>query len=281
MSKKNIFSGVLAGILIIICLLAAFAFKKKGEKEQYDVVFFGDSIVASDYSGIWDIPTLVSEETGLTVLNAGFGGYTMSNRNIPAYPGDSGRLFCMIGLSDSVRIRDFSNQRMTTFNGQGATGYIPVVATHLYNTDWDSVKYILIEQGANDYLTGVPIDDGFDRYNEYTFGGALRKSIENIRVGVPNAQIILVTPIYMKPDGLLGDCNSKDFGGGLLKEYVAKELEIAAEYGIYVIDDFHEIDINKDNYEQYLPGGLHPNLEGNQLLAQNISRHLKELNENP
>ena len=281
MNKGKVLAGVLSALIIVACILVSFSFFEKKALEEYDIIFFGDSIVASDYSEWWDISTLISNETNYKVLNAGYGGYTMSNRSVSAYSGDPRRLFSMIGLSESVRITDFSMQVAASPEVNNVSWYFPTVSRHLNNVNWENVKYIFIEQAANDYLYGIPADDGEDKYNEFTFGGALRKSIENIREGVPNAHIILVTPIYMKPEGFSGDCNSKDFGGGYLRDYVNKEIEIANEYGLYVIDDFHEIDINSENYEQFIPGGLHPNLEGNQMIADNIVGHLKELYENP
>lgn len=283
MSRKKAILNILAiGITFVILVLSVWIITESRGHEDYDAVFFGDSIIASDHSDWWDISTIVGNELGIRTLNAGFGGYTMSNMDVTGLPGDYRDEYSMVGLSKSVRIHSFKSQIMASQKDAPLTiWYFPEVSQKLNDIKWNAVDYIFIEYGANDYLNGVPIEDTSDKYNEYTFAGALKTSIENIQKGVPDAQIILMTPIYMNPGALGGDCNKADYGGGILKDYVEKEKEIAEEYGLYLIDNFTEIDINKDNYEEYLPGGLHPNLEGNTLIADNICRHIKELNGNP
>lgn len=283
MKKKIKLIYILWAVIIVAVLVSVtfFIVMPKGNSE-YDMVFFGDSIIASNHNDFWDIPKKVSNSLEAATFNAGFGGYNMSNMDVTGMPGDYRDEYSMVGLSKSVRKHSFKTQVMASQETAPLTiWYFPEVSKKLNKINWAKVKYIFIEHGANDYLYGVPVDDNEDKYNEYTFGGALRQSIENIQKGAPNAQLILMTPIYMNPDGMKGDCNEIDYGGGLLKDYVEKEKEIAKEYGLYVIDNFTEIDINKDNYEEYLPGGLHPNLEGNTLIAENICRHMKELNGNP
>lgn len=283
MNREKVITYILSILVAMLIILpATYIVLKPTYGAEYDMIFCGDSIMASDHSDWWDIPTIVGNELKETTLNAGYGGYTMSNMDVTGMPGDYRDEYSMIGISRSIRNGNFKTQVMASQEGEPLTvWYFPEVSRKLNDVDWKKVKYIFIEHGANDYLFGVPVDDSTDKYNEYTFGGALRQSIENIQKGAPNAQIILMTPIYMNPEGMKGDCNEIDYGGGLLKDYVEKEKEIAKEYGLYVIDNFTEIDINKDNYEEYLPGGLHPNLEGNTLIAENICRHMKELNGNP
>ena len=103
-----------------------------------------------------------------------------------------------------------------------------------------------------------------------SFGGALRSSVENIRKALPDATIVLCTPTYTWTDYLDVDCTKADFGGGTLPEYVAKEKEIAAEYGLTCVDNFYGSGINRDNFKEYLYDGLHTLYEANLLIAENI-----------
>ena len=193
--------------------------------------------------------------------------------------GNSDNLYTMLGLSQAVKERDFSLQVIASQKENiNVIPYWHPTATDLNNVDWDSVKYVLIEHGANDYLNGVTIDNRSNKYDPYTFAGALRSSIENIQKGAPNAKIVLVTPIYMNPWGLMGDCFEADYGGGFLEDYVEKEMEVAKEYGLLCVDNFHDLPINKENYEDYIPGGLHGNDAGNELIVQNILKYLREEN---
>lgn len=271
---------LIAIILLIICLACSILMAThKGKREKFDVVFFGDSVIACDYSDI-SIPTIMNEKGEWKTLNAAFGGLSMSTiRDIKAN-GDTSDLFSMLELSYALRANDFSLQILGAQKGNpGAINGWYEVSENLNRTDWSHVKYILIEQCANDYLQGTPVDNPENMYDEKTFGGALRIVIENIKKGAPNAKIVVVTPTYMNPLGLKGDCKTADYGGGVLPDYVAKEHEIVEKYDCLIIDNFAEININSENYEQYLPGGLHGNLAGNTLIAENILKHLKEFDE--
>jgi len=279
MKNRRVVSVVAALVLAIALLTGAYALNSKNKNglDPYDVVFFGDSIVAGDRA-LWTLTYKLADH-GYTVLNGALGGMQLSYFSGKQYIGNSDNLFTMVGLSESVKERDFSLQYVAPYTSDVYEDNKNIVAANLSRVNWDNAKYILIEHGANDYLNGVALDNPNDKYDPYTYGGALRTSIENIRVGAPKAKIIIVTPIYMNPAGLPGDCFEVDYGGGFLADYVNKEKEIAEEYGIYVIDNFTEVPINKDNYDIYIPGGLHGSLEGNELIAANIAKHLKELDE--
>lgn len=266
-----------AAFMLVVALIVS---KKKNGEEEYDVVFFGDSVIACEYAP-WSVPEIMNTtDDTYSVLNAAFGGLTMSTiRDIKAN-GDTSDLFSMLALSKALKENDFSLQVLgAQQNNPGATEGWYEVSRSLSRTDWHKVKYILIEQCANDYLQGKPVDNPDNPYDENTFGGALRTVIKNVREGVPNAKIVIATPIYMNPLGLKGDCYTADYGGGILPDYVNKELEIATHFDCLVIDNFSELNINADNYEQYIPGGLHGNEIGNALIAENILRHLKEFDE--
>ena len=264
-------------IVVAIAIFAAVLLIKPTEEDSYDCVIFGDSIVAGEHNEFGLVPK-IEERTGLKILNAGFGGLTMSNFDDEHLMSNAAKSFTMARLSEAVLNKDFTLQILA---GQKENIYVMdyfySTAMELDRVNWDSVRYVIIEHGANDYLMGVPLDDADDPNNTETFGGALRFSVNNLLKALPNAKIIVMTPIYNNPDGLEGDSNTSDYGGGLLKDYVDKEKEIAEEFGIYVIDNFTNIDINADNYEDYIPGGLHPNTEGMYLIADEVKKFLDTL----
>ncbi len=273
---KTAFSFALIGIAF---LMAWLVLKNQNGQDKYDVVVFGDSMMAGDHS-FWSVPSVMKDTSDFNVLNGAFGGMNMSLVRIKEYNGDFSDAFTMIRLSEALKTKDFSLQVMASQkDNAGATAYAYDTAVALSNTDWECVKYIIVEHGINDYFNQKPVDNESDPYDIDTFGGALRSVIENITEGVPDARLILCTPIYACPYGLLGDTTT-DYGQGALTDYIAKEKEIASEYGIYVIDNFNETNINKDNYSEYLFGGLHGNFEGNEIIAENIVKHLKELDGN-
>lgn len=271
---------VVAGIVAALTLCFVLLFLNQKKTAKYDIVFFGDSIIACDHSDR-DLVTKFNNESEYSVLNGAFGGMTLSYIDKEHLAGNQDNLYTMIGLSQSVKERDFSLQVIASQRENlNVISYWYPTAVDLNKVDWDSIKYVLIEHGANDYLNGVSLDNKNDKYDPYTFAGALRTSIENVQKGAPNAKIVLVTPIYMNPWGLSGDCYEADYGGGLLEAYVEKEKEVGKEYGLMVIDNFHDLPINKENYEEYIPGGLHADDDGFELIIQNILKYLREDNEN-
>lgn len=273
--KNRIVATAVAMVLILICFVPVMISFAGKDKADYEIVCFGDSVMACVY-GDGTIPYYLGEITGRSTLNAAFGGLPMSDLREVTFAGDSSYLFSMVELSKALLNRDFSLQIIGT--KERVTEYNPEwygVADSLNRLNYDSIRYVIIEHGVNDYLMGKALDDPDDRYNELTFAGALRTSIENVQKALPDATIVLVTPAYMKLENMDGDCTETDFGGGTLPDYVDKEKEVAAEYGLTCVDNFNESGINKDNYREYLYDGLHSHQGGNILFAENIIRNVE------
>ncbi|MCR4678901.1 MAG: SGNH/GDSL hydrolase family protein [Lachnospiraceae bacterium] len=276
MKNKKVAAAV-AIVLILICFVPVLLVLRRPKKLQCEIVCFGDSIMAGYYDSA-TIPGYIEQYSGRKTLNAAFGGLTMSANFDNPKAGDASHLFSMVELSDALLKRDFSLQIMAT--KKDIIDYPQDwynVAESLSTLDWDSVKYVFIEQGVNDYLLGKPLDDANDKYNRSTFAGALRTSIENVQKALPDAKIILLTPIYHWVGGEEADCTERDLGGGTLLAYVDKDKEVAAEYGLICVDNFNGSGINRDNYKIYLYDGLHTLEEANALIAQNIIDNVEEL----
>ncbi len=276
MKNKKVAAAV-AIVLILICFVPVLLVFKRPKKVQYEIVCFGDSVMAGYYDRA-TIPSYIESYSGRTTLNAAFGGLTMSTIFDNPKAGDASHLFSMVELSDALLKRDFSLQMMATKKGiddypQEWYGVVESLST----LDWESVKYVFIEQGVNDYFLGKPTDDANDKYNRSTFAGALRTSIENVQKALPEAEIVILTPIYHWAGGADEDCTERDPGGGTLLAYIDKEKEVAAEYGLICVDNFHGSGINRDNYKQYLYDGLHTLEEANALIAQNIINNVEGL----
>lgn len=271
MNKEKIVAIISAAILLFLCLWLSFGNKKSG-KTEYDVVFFGDSVIAGDHYHD-SVPEYLSQFTGLSVLNAAFGGTKMSLGNPHDSYVDYSMFFSGASLSYMVRSGDFSallsacdenDERMCE------------TAQKIVNTNWDAVDFIFLEECINDYTCGVVIENSDDFFDSSTFAGALRTAIVNLQKKLPNAKIIIVSPIYCAISGYDGDCLSHDFGGGVLTDFIAKEKEIAEEYGLLFINNFDEVPINASNYNEYLGDGLHENAEGAQMIARNIAKYVVE-----
>ena len=273
--KNRIVATVIAIVLILICFVPVLLHFTREKGTDYEIVCFGDSVVAGYYG--WEtIPSYIEQYTGRRTLNAAFGGLSASIPYEDSKAGETTFLFSMVKLSEALLNRDFTLQIMG--NKRNITEFPEEwydIAKELDSLNYDSVKYVIIEHGVNDYLLGKQIEDPADPYNVYTFAGGLRTSIENVRKALPNATIVLATPIYTRTDYEDKDCYTADFGGGTLPEYVAKEKEIASEYGLILVDNFTDSGITAENYRDYLYDGLHTLLEGNILIVENIIRNVE------
>lgn len=270
-SKTEIYVAI--GIAVL-CLIFSFLLSLKRGEREVDVVLFGDSVIEGGLFG--NVKDELEKITGMSILNAGFGGMTMCRTDMEEHQGDYLYFYSMVQLSSMIRNRDFSlislaNARYDYIMSAGWRER----SEALEEINWKKVKGIVIEQCVNDYMRGCAIDNPDDKYDESTFAGALRTTIENVKKGAPNAILYLETPSYMQLGIYEDDCLSHDFGGGVLTDYVTKEMEIAAEYDVKVIDVFGNKIINKDNVETYTYDGLHPSEEGYKVLAEFIARSLK------
>lgn len=273
--KNRIIAAIIAIVLLFACFLP-WIYRHKGQNDKYDVVVFGDSIVTEVYSHNC-LGMQLEEMSGRKVLTASFGGTTMADPNSDGDAGDQYSFLSMSRLSEALRLRDFSFTYMSTFpNAVFNIVHFTYYCKKLLTVDWDNVSYIIIEHGTNDYSSGIQVDNPDNPYDVKTFGGALRHSIENIRKGAPNATIILLTPIYNRT-AYPEDCYTYDFGGGLLEDYVEKELEIAKEMNVVVVDNFHDSGINAENFDLYAFDNLHINDEGSTVLAERLYECIQNL----
>lgn len=281
--KQNILCACatlcLALILGVICLWPS------AKTEQYEVVLLGDSILANVavYQGE-KVHEYIETATGMTVFNGAFGGTSMAiNQSETMALCNSS--WCMVNLARAIYSDDWKSiQAAMSYadyykesNRQVMEGYKQRLDA-LKNIDFSKVKVLVIEHGANDYNSGVPLDNSEDLYDKHTFGGALRSVLSGLTAEFPDLRIVIVTPAYCMV-GAMGEqaCDVMDWGGGLLYQYVEKELEIASEFGVDVIDMYHNSPINRETVLDYTVDGLHPNEAGIELWGTTISEYLKGL----
>lgn len=256
----------------------------KGEIEDrpWDVVVTGDSIIGKErYDGTVD--AYFEEYSGLTMLNGAFGGNCASVANADRYS-YQGESITLPYLAEAVCYRDFGVQRADLAANQTKIAYFEESLRNLAAVDFGQTKILMLSFGTNDYLSGKKPDDPEDPFNIESYGGALRYSIELFEKTYPNLEIVLVTPLFCHIPGWRNCLEEMFYGddplcrGGTLDQYVEVEKEIAAEYGLYVIDVFGGIGIDESNYEQYTDGGgLHLNKEGREVYARFLAEKVTEL----
>lgn len=271
---RKIVYGTVALVLLLLCVVAYGQITKK-EKIQVDILFLGDSLIGQ-FRDETSVPYLVGEKTGMTVFNGALGG-TCATRT----RSEEDEFFRMDGvsfaaLSYALAEGDFRMPQATIIR-QMTTGHFPEVIDTLERIDMDEVKYLVVEYGTNDYFGGRPVEDVGAVPEEYTFEGVYRKGLQRLKKAFPSVRIILLSPTYSW-DVLTGEnCETTEFGGGYLKEYVDVVAELAVECEVDYLDLYTNFYPQKE-YEAagvYTSDGIHPNSVGREMLAEAIADYIR------
>lgn len=272
-------------VVLVIAVFLVLPFWNRPKTLQYDIVFLGDSIIGN-LNGEDSITEMVGDELGKSTFNGAFGGTTFSSGDDSAQWGSvTNSQWSMVELADAIAYNDWKSQIGTM---QYADYYGKVNAQSLYyfeermkalsQIDFSQVEWLIIEHGTNDYNCGRRLDNPEDLYDDTTFGGAMRHSLEVLKEAYPDMQIVIMSPLYCE-FGQEGEkkCYSWDWGYGTLEDYIQLEKEIASEYGILYMDAYSGSGIWEENAQNYLSDGLHPTAEGAEKIGRFVAGYLKEL----
>lgn len=245
-----------------------------GEKQPVEIVFFGDSVYGNlrDGSGV---PDRLGRLLGKSLYNAAFGG-TCTGRNGQDFRLDySGDSLSLAALTKAVYAGDFGVQQAISPR-RDITYYFGEAIDGLEQIDFSGVETVLIGHGNNDYYAGIPLV-GKDPLDEYSFEGALRKSLTALKKTNPDLRIILVTPAYSWLLSTGQTCQEYNVGHGVLEDYVQKMFEVAAEMEVEVIDLYHDCFPHGkwEDWQLYTVDGLHLNEAGNVLIAEKIAEYME------
>lgn len=138
---------------------------------------------------------------------------------------------------------------------------------------------VVVFGGTNDFGHGdAPLGTMSDR-TPYTFYGALHCLYTALTEKYPDVPVVILTPLHrLNEDSPKGD--NKPESVGTLKEYVNIIREVAEYYSFPVLDLFKESGLQPKVpviQQKYIPDGLHPNDDGNAILAHKIARFLETL----
>ena len=138
---------------------------------------------------------------------------------------------------------------------------------------------VVVFGGTNDFGHGdAPLGTMSDR-TPYTFYGALHCLYTALTEKYPDVPVVILTPLHrLNEDSPKGD--NKPAPVGTLKEYVNIIREVAEYYSFPVLDLYKESGLQPKVpviQQKYIPDGLHPNDDGNAILAHKIARFLEML----
>lgn len=267
------------GILIMLALLPLLLCPKNRTDTQAEVLFLGDSIVGQSRDDT-SIPALIARQMGTTVANGAFGGTTMSlqNReNRDAYCHDS---LSFSQLARAVAAQDFGVQQTIRTRDYVTMNFMDIV-DELDTVDYASVKTVVITYGMNDYTTGSLISNPLDPEDPYTVEGAMRTGIGFLRQAYPELRIIFMSPTYcwfLNTMGITDEtCETNDYGGGYMEDYVEAQRRVAQECGVEFLDLYHDFypHMEYNDWQLYTEDGMHPNEAGRQKIAQTLAAYLQ------
>ena len=239
--KSVVLSWFIAVVLFAVCFGVFCArFQAKGqERTEYPVVVFGDSLLGLCRTET-AIPVLLEEQLGKPVFNAALGGTCMAVQDGDVATNYSMELLNMVSLAKALEADDFGAQR-TVRSRRESTYYFPDTLEELPQIDFHKVQMVVLAFGINDYHAGIPLDTEGRPYDEATYGGALRSVIRSLQGTYPQLRIVLVTPTYSWYRNYKLTCEEYAPRGAVLEEYVAKELEVAEEFGLEAVDLYHDV----------------------------------------
>lgn len=267
--------GVISAVLFGVLFLSTFPLRKTCKVYFPRIVVLGDSIFGQtrdETSVSSQLSALLEQE----IFNGALGGTCASRVNREgrlAYSKDS---LSFVEISRAAALDDFGWQQATRVR-ESNTEYFPEVIDDLEKIDFSSVDILLVQYGLNDYHAGVPLDNPEDPYDPYTFAGAFRSAVACWREAYPEIRIILLTSTYSWYEYAGKTCEEMDEGGGILEDYVNKEIQVAEEMGVEVLDLYHDV-YPHDTWEDrnlYTHDGLHPNEAGRTLLAEAVAAYLR------
>lgn len=132
------------------------------------------------------------------------------------------------------------------------------------------VDAVVVFGGTNDYSTGDSKMGDINSTDIHTFYGALNTLISDLKNDFPHSKIIFMTPIRRSGE------QNRNHNGKILEDYVNAVIDVTKKHNVPVIDLFRS-DIFNPNDKNFLPDGLHPNNEGQAILADYIAKELMKI----
>ena len=143
----------------------------------------------------------------------------------------------------------------------------------------DDADVVVVFGGTNDYGHGDAPLGGFSDRTPDTFYGACHYLFSGLIKKYLGKQIVIMTPLHRTGE-YKNTGSQKTMGVGTLKEYVNIIREVAEYYSLPVLDLYASSGLQPEVpeiKEMYIPDGLHPNDNGNAVIARKLKVFLETL----
>lgn len=220
---------------------------------KWDVVFFGDSILAFEETS--SIPGAFCGLTGAHVYNCAKGGSSAAT--------DSGNAG-IVQIVDAFLQEDLSTIEPDSVMYKGMSDYFE-------HAKKKRQKCFVLDFGMNDYYCGLPVKNENTK-DSSTFYGAMNTAVEALQAAYPDAVIVLMTTNFTSYFG--NGSQPQSAAGGTLPDYVAATISLAEEKGLVLYDDYSGLGIDGSNYTEYLLDGTHPDEATRFTMASELAKKL-------
>lgn len=143
----------------------------------------------------------------------------------------------------------------------------------------DDADIVVVFGGTNDYGHGDAPLGGFSDRTPDSFYGACHYLFSGLVKKYLGKPIVIMTPLHRENETKnTGSC--KKTGVGTLRDYVNIIREVAEYYSLPVLDLYASSGIQPEIEEirnMYVPDGLHPNDNGNAVIAHKLKLFLESL----
>ena len=148
-----------------------------------------------------------------------------------------------------------------------------------YNEMDDDADVVVVFGGTNDYGHGDAYIGKFEDRTPETFYGACHTLFKGLIKKYLGKPIVIMTPLHRVDETKVPETKDPDRYLDL-KGYVDIMREVAEYYSLPVLDLFKESGLQpeiEEIKENYLPDGLHPNDNGNKVIADKLKKFLELL----
>ena len=247
--------------------------EQEAQDGRMQIVFLGDSIFADNGDGT-DVPSRVAAQCNAKGYNLAIGGTTAAVVDKhTSLEWDKWTSVSLAGLVHAI----VGNISTDVFEGYNVKDILDNP-----NVDFSKTDYFVIEYGVNDFLNAVPMTNDTSALDLYSYVGALRYAIIQLRECAPDATIILCSPTYARffdGDWMVGDGNSINNGYGTLYEYKDTCEYVANEYQVVFYNAYEYLGIDGYTADEYLEDGIHLTDKGRQRYADALTKLILETEE--
>lgn len=236
------------------------------------LVFLGDSIFDNNRDGT-GIPYLTAVQCDADVFNLAIGGTCATLEEGESYEIEkwTSRSFC--GVANALLGRISTD----IFKGTRTKELLDNP-----DIDFSKTDYFIVQYGINDFFRSVRRDDSESFFNLYTYTGALRYGVSQLKEVAPDATIILCSPCYAQfyHDGyMVGEGNMTNPGNGTLFDYAGTCNYVANEAQVEFFNAYQDLGINGYTADDYLEDGVHLTEAGRKLYADALAHRILVIEE--